>query len=92
VTQTLADNDCIEIKRPFRESTRLTVAEYDDGIRRSRSIRTIAALSYEGLLWSRGAPPVETLTRDGYEAEDGLVRVTDPEAYDLQMRKLLGIL
>lgn len=91
MTPTLDDRPCIAIERSFADSKLFTVAEYDDGLDRSRSIGTVRGLVFHRLIWTRGAPPVERLTPEGVQADEGLIRICDREAYDLQMRQLLGL-
>ena len=92
VTQRLEDKLCIQMKRPFRPWGDFTVAEYDECFRSSSLTGSAAQRSEFACRWVPDAPPVETLMPDGWEGEDlSYVRVTNPEAYDAQMRKLLGI-
>ena len=85
------DKLCIAIERRHLEPRLFTVADYDEGIRRSRSIGTTRGLVFWELIWTRVAPAVEELTPEGRETEAGLFRIVDPEAYDLQMRRLFGL-
>ncbi len=71
------DKPCISLDE--RSGPRLmTVVEYDNLV----SLRA---------LWTRKAPPVEGLTPEGVELTFGRLRICDPEAYDAQMRRLLGL-
>jgi hypothetical protein len=92
VTQSLADKPCIALEPGYGEPRLFTVAEYDAGIEKAQWIGSLRGLSFHGVIWARGAPLVERLTSEGHQAEEGRIRICDPEAYDLQMRKLLGIL
>ena len=82
------DHPCIETKKSFRPPEEITVAEYDARFERVKS----HVDPFRARFWVGGAPPVEALIPDGYEGHRGWVRVLDREAYDVQMRKLLGIL
>jgi hypothetical protein len=44
------------------------------------------------VIWTRGAPPVEELRIEPVETVEGGFQIRDPDAYDAQMRQLLGIL
>jgi hypothetical protein len=83
------DQRSIEMKKSFRPPEELTVAEYDARFQQIKSARTVTRCPRG---WVPGAPPVEALAPGPYESNKGWIRVVDPEAYDLQMRKLLGIL
>jgi hypothetical protein len=93
VAHDLDDKPCIALETewegwrdgPRRDRRLFTVAEYE----RHLSFRT---------LWTRPPalglqhpPPVESLTREGIEIRHGRLCICDPEAYDRQMRMLLGI-
>ena len=69
-----------------------TVAEYDEGVRKARTIGTIRGLCFWELIWTRGAPPVEELRIEPVETVEGGFQIRDPQAYDAQMCQLLGIL
>jgi hypothetical protein len=87
----LLDSPCIELLRP-RLRMEFTVAEYDAGVRRARSIGTVDKLLAHGLVWATGAPAVEELRTEKRQAPFGQVRIFAPGAYDVQMHRLLGIL
>jgi len=44
------------------------------------------------VIWTEGAPPVEKLTLDWQQTEEGSrFRICDWDVYDAQMRELLGL-
>jgi hypothetical protein len=74
-------------------SKTLSVNEYEATVAHARRLGSPAAQDGEGVRWAAFAPPVEELTdpkEPGFLAPS--FRICDPEAYDLQMQKLLGIL
>jgi hypothetical protein len=92
MTEIPPDSPCIVLERSYTKPKRFTVVQYDEGTRRARSIGTMRGLAFHGLNWTHGAPAVEELSIDWIDGGDGRFRICDPDAYDLQMRKLLGIL
>jgi hypothetical protein len=68
---------CIELDL-VSEVRALTVAEYDDAQRQR----------IDQPLWARVVPTVENLTAE--PARWG-ARITDAEAYEIQMRRLIGL-
>ena len=84
---------CIQMSGAAEGLKTFSVLEYEEKIAEARRLRTPAAQDAARLGWARFAPSVETLSDP---PEPGFLaprfQVVDREAYDLQMRQLLGIL
>lgn len=84
----LLDRPCIELKPSFEPPAELTVADYDD---RFQDLVASGRDPSRVRGWVVDAPPVESLFPYRQELTRGWVRVFDPEAYDAQMRRLVGL-
>ena len=76
------------MKPSFRPPTEHTVADYDT---RFHEIKRRGMDVWPPVWWVPNAPPVEALGPDRYDVPGGWIRVSDPEAYDAQMRTLVGL-
>jgi hypothetical protein len=83
---------CIEIE--FLTGTRkaFSVAEYEADLSKARRLSGPRARSFHEVAWAEDAPPVEALTVEWQEPGCEKFRISDREAYDLQVRRLLGII
>jgi hypothetical protein len=78
-TTSPVDRHCIEVEVRPDDTRTFTVAEYD-AVQRER---------YNQPLWAYRVDPVEQLTAEGHWPYP--TRITDTEAYNAQMRRLLGL-
>jgi hypothetical protein len=82
---------CIEFKSPFADrSLHVSVSEYEDAQRRVGSLSP-RAITFHGVGWASGTPPVSRLSSEWQTTEGGRLRITDRRLYDQQMRILLGL-
>jgi hypothetical protein len=86
-----ADRTCIQVKW-FRDQLKfLTVDDYEHAQHFARHLSP-RGRGFHGVGWALDCPPVERLTREWQEVDGVKYRIVDREAYDVQMRQLLGIL
>lgn len=79
--------ECIEIRYFTGSIKRFTVATYEEGLKRASSIGTQRGLAFWELGWTREAPPVDRLRTEWQQAGREEFRISDPVAYNLQMRR-----
>ena len=80
--------ECIEIRFLTGSIKRFTVATYEEALKRASSIGTRRGRAFHELTWTWEAPQVERLRPDWQKAGCEEFRISDPAAYDLQMRRL----
>jgi hypothetical protein len=91
MTLTLETTPCIQIRFLLGTIEELTVQQYEDALRSSRSIGTLRGLSFHHLMWTRDAPPVHQLGTGWQKPGTEAFRISNEAAYHWQMQRLLGL-
>jgi len=68
-----------------------SVADYDDRVRFARRLSNPRAITFHGVRWAVGAPPVQNLTTEWQETDEARLRIIDRQLYNRQMHQLLGL-
>jgi hypothetical protein len=85
------DDQCIEVQSlPMRRPWFFSVSEYEEAWSRARHLSPRGQVFWQ-VRWADAAPPVESLAIEWSETPEALIRVCDEAAYQLQMRRLLGL-
>jgi hypothetical protein len=87
----VTDRSCILVKFLTGRTEGLSVEEYEYAQGRARRLSNPRARAFHGVAWAVDCPPVERLTDEWQEVGLEQYRIWDREAYDVQMRQLLGI-
>jgi hypothetical protein len=72
-------------------SANYSVSEYEEALRRGRTLSSSGARAFHEVGWTEDAPTVASLTTEWNKTSRGYFRIRDWDVYDAQMRELLGI-
>jgi hypothetical protein len=94
--KTRRDDQCIEHKPFVGDRHFYSVAEYEEGRRAAEAFSGTDVREFIVIAWALGAPPPERLTVDWQPERKppdlrDQFRICDWDAYDAQMRELLGL-
>jgi hypothetical protein len=92
VHKAATDRRCIQLKLFSDQLKHLSLDEYESAQSLARGVSNWRARNFHEVGWAVDSPPVEQLTGEWQAVGRQKYRIVDREAYDVQMRRLLGIL
>ena len=84
------DKPCIEVELLGGARKSFSISEYEAAQEKARTLGP-RARSFHRVVWAEQAPPVEQLTVEWCKPGPERFRISDRDAYDAQMRRLMGL-